>query len=287
MRFATLIHRSRDTIIYDMVAQFAFHQKKRLMFAGALVFCFTLGVAFYSSIAAVTSNEILAVAQLRVIDPVKKMANDGSATFISPDGYLLTNFHVIQPALEEEKSVPLLCLTLDARKPPQCIPTVMDIAAYDEDRDLALLKIKQVIVKGTQGWTNFDQFIKDRGFTVNHVRFDRTAEEENIGLGEQVQILGYPVAGGRSITYTLGVVSGFEREETDTDYLPWLIKTDAKLNPGSSGGAAFNLENDYIGVPTLVRGGVGNIGYIISLPVVNDFLDGTGIAITTSQASKP
>lgn len=270
-----------------MIASPGFEYKKRVMMLGVASLCLTLSIAFYGSIAAVTSNEILAVAQLRVIDPVKKTANDGSATFISPDGYLLTNFHVIQPALEEEKSVPLLCLTLDARKPPQCIPTVLDIAAYDEDRDLALLKIKQVIVKGEQGWTDFDQFIKNRGFTVNHVRFDRTAEEENIGLGEQVQILGYPLAGGRSITYTLGVVSGFEREETSEDFLPWLIKTDAKLNPGSSGGAAFNMANEYIGVPTLVRGGVGNIGYIISLPIVNDFLDGTGITINTSQVSKP
>lgn len=256
------------------------------MLLGIASLCLTLSIAFHASIAAVTSNEILAVAQLRVIDPVKKTANDGSATFISPDGYLLTNYHVIQPALEEKQSVPLLCLTLDARKPPQCIPTVLDIAAYDEEHDLALLKIKQVIVKGAPGWVDFDQFIQDRGFTVNHVRFDRAAEEENINLGEQVQILGYPIAGGRSITYTLGVVSGFEREETDTDFVPWLIKTDAKLNPGSSGGAAFNTENDFVGVPTLVRGGVGNIGYIISLPVVNDFLDGTGITVNTSQVTK-
>ncbi len=269
-----------------MISALAFHQKKRLIFAGVACLCLTLGTAFYASVAAVTSNEILAVAQLRVIDPVKKTANDGSATFISPDGYLLTNYHVIQPALEEEKSVPLLCLTLDARKPPQCIPTIMNIAAYDEETDLALLKIKSVTIKGKPGWTDFDTFIKEKGFTVNHVRFDRTAIEENIGLGEQVQILGYPLAGGRSITYTLGVVSGFEREETDEDFKPWLIKTDAKLNPGSSGGAAFNLANEYIGVPTLVRGGLGNIGYIISLPVVNEFLAGTGITINTSQITK-
>ncbi|MCK9361251.1 serine protease [Patescibacteria group bacterium] len=269
-----------------MISVSGFHQKKRLMFAGVACLCLTLGVAFYGTVAAVSDNEVLAVAQLRVIDPVKKTVSDGSATFISPDGYLLTNYHVVQPALEEEKSVPLLCLTLDARKPPQCIPTVINIAAYDEEKDLALLKIKSVMVKGTQGWTDFDTFIKEKGFTVNHVRFDRTATEENISLGEQMQILGYPLAGGRSITYTLGVVSGFERKETEEDFMPWLIKTDAKLNPGSSGGAAFNMANEYIGVPTLVRGGVGNIGYIISLPVVNEFLAGTGITINTSQITK-
>lgn len=270
-----------------MVSLSAFHLKKRLMLIGVLALCGTLGTAFYKSLAAiVTNNEILAVAQLRVIDPVKMTTNDGSATFISPDGYLLTNYHVIEPALLEPKSVPLLCITLNARKPPQCVPTVMNIAAFDKEKDLALLKIKSVMIKGTQGWSDFDQFVKDRGLVINHVRLDRSAEEENIELGEQMQILGYPTAGGRSITYTLGVVSGFEREEAADDFKPWLIKTDAKLNPGSSGGAAFNMDNDYIGIPTLVRGGGGNIGYIISLPVVNEFLAGTGLTINTSQISK-
>lgn len=269
-----------------MTVSMGFHAKQRLMLASVSLLCLTLGIAFYQSLAAVTDNEILAVAQLRIIDPVKKLSSDGSATFISPDGYLLTNFHVIQPAIEEEKSVPLLCLTIDARKPPACIVTELHIAAYDEERDLALLKIKSVMVKGVEGWSDFDEFITSRGFTVNHVRFDRVATEENIRLGEQVQILGYPIAGGRSITYTLGVVSGFEREETADDFIPWLIKTDAKLNPGSSGGAAFNIDNEYVGIPTQVRGGVGNIGYIISLPVVNAFLDETKLPIMVNATRK-
>ncbi|MCC6564038.1 hypothetical protein IT087_04050, partial [Candidatus Uhrbacteria bacterium] len=84
-----------------MVSAPGFHQKKRLMLAGVTCLCLTLGVAFYGTVAAVSDNEVLAVAQLRVIDPVQKTVNDGSATFISPDGYLLTNYHVIQPALEE------------------------------------------------------------------------------------------------------------------------------------------------------------------------------------------
>ncbi len=269
-----------------MTAVSAFQLKTRLMMGGVVMLCLTLGVAFYGTLAAVTSNEILAVAQLRIIDPETNTASDGSATFISPDGYLLTNLHVIKPAMEKEDRIPLLCLTLDARKPPACITAVLNVAAYDEKADLALLKVKSVPVKGAEGFRDFDEFLKERGITVNHVRLDRTAEEENINLGEDVQILGYPTVGGRSITYTRGVVSGFERAEEGEDYVPWLIKTDAKLNPGSSGGAAFNMDNAFVGVPVLVRGGLGNIGYIVSLPVVNDFLEETGLEILTSSTTE-
>lgn len=269
-----------------MTVASAFLLKTRLMFAGLLAFCLTLGVAFYGSLAAVSVNEILAVAQLRVIDPETETSTDGSATFISPDGYLLTNYHVIQPALEKDDQIPLLCMTLDARKPPSCVTAVLAVVAYNEDSDLALLKVKSVPVKETNSFVDFDTFIKDNGITVNHVRLDRAAEEENIALGEDVQILGYPTVGGRSITYTRGVVSGFERVERDDDFVPWLIKTDAKLNPGSSGGAAFNMNNDFVGVPVLVRGGLGNIGYIISLPVVNTFLNETGLDILTSGVTR-
>jgi serine protease Do len=270
----------------QMNAASAFLVKTRLMMGGLLALCATLSVGFYGTLAAVTSNEILAVAQLRIIDPETKTTSDGSATFISADGYLLTNYHVIKPALEHAEHVPLLCLTLDARKPPTCISALLNVAAFHETTDLALLKVKSVPVQGVDGLMDFDEFLKGGEITVNHVRLDRTAKEENINLGEEVQILGYPLVGGRSITYTRGVVSGFERAENAGDFVPWLIKTDAKLNPGSSGGAAFNEQNDFVGVPVLVRGGLGNLGYIISLPVVNSFLDDTGLEILTTGVTK-
>lgn len=256
-----------------------FHLHKRLMLLGVLLFCASLVYAFYGSLAAVTDNEILAVAQLRVIDAATKSEEDGSATFISPDGYLLTNFHVVQPAVKDKTRPIVLCLTTDARKPPLCSSMRLNLVAFNEEADLALLKIVAVKVKDRNGWTDFDAFLMEKHLAVNHVRFNRDVTEENINLGENVQILGYPIAGGRSITYTNGVVSGFERREQGEDWLPWLIKTDAKLNPGGSGGAAFDKDNNYIGVPTLVRGGVGNMGYVISLPLVNAFLDSTKLPI--------
>ena len=258
-------------------AHFRFH--KRLMLAAALLMTTVLSFTFYGSLAAISQNEILAVAQIHVVNTSTGSSNDGSATFISPDGYLITNYHVIKPAVTDKNQQIILCLTLDARKPPVCASMRLQLTAFNEQIDLALLKVAQIQIKQQEGWSDFDTFIKEKDLVVNHVKFNRDATEENINLGERVQILGYPVAGGRSITYTGGVVSGFERKEEGGDWKPWLIKTDAKLNPGGSGGAAFDEQNNYVGVPTLVRGGQGNIGFIISLPVVNAFLDSTLLPI--------
>jgi len=243
----------------------------------------TLAIAFYASLAAVSSNEVLAVAEIQILDAKTNTVNAGSATFISPDGYLLTNYHVIESAVKDKTLPIILCLTTDARKPPLCSPVGLELRAFNEQADLALLRLKLVLPKGSTTPTDFDTFMKDKHIILNHVKIDRTAVDENINLGDSVQILGYPVAGGKSITYTGGVVSGFERVPGGIDWVPWLIKTDAKLNPGNSGGAAFNQTNDFIGVPTLVRGGEGNIGYIISLPVVDAFLDATGLTINTTS----
>jgi len=259
--------------------------KRRLMLAMVSGLTLTLAIAFYASLAAVGTNEVLAVAEIQILDTKTNTVNAGSATFISPDGYLLTNYHVISPAVKDKTLPIVLCLTSDARKPPLCSPVGLELRAFNEQADLALLRLKLVLPKGSTKPTDFDTFVKEKQIVLNHVKIDRAATEENINLGDSVQILGYPVAGGKSITYTGGVVSGFERMQGGEDWVPWLIKTDAKLNPGNSGGAAFNQQNDFIGVPTLVRGGEGNIGYIISLPVVDAFLNATGLSISTTSPS--
>ncbi|HVM90524.1 MAG TPA: serine protease [Verrucomicrobiae bacterium] len=239
-------------------------------------------VAFYGSLSAVTNNEIMAVVQLHIVDPKTNISNEGSATFISGDGYLLTNYHVISPAIQDKTRAIILCLTSDARKPPLCSPVGLELRAYNENADLALLKLKLVLPSGSTTPVDFATFIKDKHIVLNHVDVNRAAQDEQISLGDQIQILGYPLAGGLSITYTEGVVSGFERIPLNGSWLPWLIKTDATVNPGNSGGAAFDQSNHFIGIPTLVRTDAGEIGYIISLPVVNSFLDAVLTASSTS-----
>ncbi len=87
-----------------------------------------------------------------------------------------------------------------------------------------------------------------------------------------LQILGFPVTGGTgsrvSVTYTTGVVSGFESVRFGT-----IIKTDADISSGNSGGAALDSEFRLIGLPTSVvpePGGNAQVGYIHPVNVIPD-----------------
>jgi S1-C subfamily serine protease len=73
-------------------------------------------------------------------------------------------------------------------------------------------------------------------------------DSDAVRLADPIDILSYPLAGGDSITYTTGVVSGFNFPEDSHDRA-W-ITTDATLSGGSSGGTALNRAGELIGVPT-------------------------------------
>ena len=143
---------------------------------------------------------------------------------------------------------------------------------YDSTFDLALLRISKI--NTPDGLVDFQEWLTANELVLEYVKLDRfKADDEGAEIGDEVQILGYPGYGGPSITLTKGYVSGFEQLEYEGVFLPYMIKTDAKVNPGNSGGAAFDFYDNFIGVPTAVSGGPGNIGYVVSLPIVNAFLN--------------
>ena len=101
---------------------------------------------------------------------------------------------------------------------------------------------------------------------MNSLKFKDILNQNNIkpDLGTQINVLGYPGAGGDNISLTQGIYSG----SLDDTY----FKTDAKVNSGNSGGAAFDKDDKFLGVPTAVSGGQGNIGLIIKAQAVIDFI---------------
>ncbi|OGL78369.1 hypothetical protein A3E39_02610 [Candidatus Uhrbacteria bacterium RIFCSPHIGHO2_12_FULL_60_25] len=227
-------------------------------------------VSLYSALA-VTENEIFSAVQIIIFNADGKPITSGSGSIIDEDGNILTNHHVLEDAIENEGYYPMALLTTDPKKPPT-VALTLKLIGYSKTFDLALVQFSKLQDK-SGNWVDFSDFVAKNKLYVNHVKLDRFAEDEKIALGDTLQILGYPDAGGSSITYTKGIVSGFEQYQTASTSLPWLIKTDAKVNPGNSGGAAFDSDDNFIGVPEAVAGGPGNIGYIISLPVINDFLN--------------
>ena len=175
----------------------------------------------------------------------------GSGCLISPDGYVLTNYHVIRG--DDGNPAPHVAVGMSTSfdLPPRESFSASAVV-WDEKKDLALLKIDS----GLYGQNLPYQY---------RFPYMRIGKGMDLAIGQPVGLIGYPGIGGArsrvSLTYTQGVVSGFERTP-DVLY----IKTDGIIHDGSSGGAAINSYSELVGIPTMVVGnGSGQIGYITSV----------------------
>ncbi|HHN66934.1 MAG TPA: Do family serine endopeptidase [Thermopetrobacter sp.] len=163
----------------------------------------------------------------------------GSGFFISPDGYIVTNHHVIRHA-EKVRIKTHDGKTYDA-----------EVIGSDPKTDLALLR-----VKGAKG----------RSFP--HVAF---ADKEP-RVGEWVVAVGNPFGFGGSVT--TGIVSAKGRQIGIGPYDD-LLQIDAPINKGNSGGPAFNLDGKVIGVNTAIfspTGGSVGIGFAIPASVAKEIV---------------
>jgi S1-C subfamily serine protease len=179
----------------------------------------------------------------------------GSGTVVSPDGLVLTNQHLITPAGVDQKLAELesqlategkdadlhvdaerfMVAVSDGRQLPD--PRyVARVVAEDPELDLAILRIDS----------------DERGTPLDPETLDLPVlplgSSDAVNLGQTVHVFGFPAIGSGSLTYTIGIVSGFLFEE-GIDGTAW-IHTDAVTSGGNSGGAAVNDAGQLIGVPT-------------------------------------
>lgn len=158
----------------------------------------------------------------------------GSGFFISKDGYILTNYHVIENADE-------IIVTLHNNEEVKA-----KIVGSDKKTDIALLKIPG---------KNF-QFLE-------------LGDSEKTKVGELVIALGNPFKVG--ITFTMGVVSAKGRNSVGIVSYEDFIQTDAAINPGNSGGPLINIDGKVIGINTAIfsrSGGNQGIGFAIPVNMV-------------------
>ena len=178
-----------------------------------------------------------AVVQIQALDGSGDLIWAGSGTFISEDGLILTNAHVVDDRGHEYADL-AVATTVETDQPPD-LNYVAEIAAVDYALDLAVIRVASDL---------------DGNEVTAEFPFVPLGDSETVEIGDNIRVLGYPGIGGDTITFTNGVISGFTSERS-VGGRAW-IKTDATITGGNSGGLAVDAAGRLIGVPTIVGSGV-------------------------------
>ena len=166
----------------------------------------------------------------------------GSGVIVTPDGYIVTNNHVIEGSSN-------IKVTLSNKKEYNAT-----LIGRDPETDIALLKIE--------------------ADSLPAITFGNSDEIE---LGEWVLAVGNPY--NLTSTVTAGIISATSRPLSEKMSFETFIQTDAAINPGNSGGALVNAHGDLIGINTAIQSPTGSYsGYSFAIPsnvakrVIDDIL---------------
>jgi serine protease DegQ len=154
----------------------------------------------------------------------------GSGVIVSPDGYILTNHHVVETADQIEVAL------ADGRT------TKAHVIGSDPETDLAVIKIDLV--------GNLP------AITFGH--------PEQAQVGDMVLAIGNPFGVGQTVT--MGIISALKRDHLGLNTFENFIQTDAAINPGNSGGALVDANGNLIGINSAIyspNGGSLGIGFAI------------------------
>ena len=165
-------------------------------------------------------------------DDSRKRVGTGSGVIISPDGYIITNHHVIENSSE-------VIVTTNDNKEYEA-----EIIGSDEVTDVAVLKIN-----------SNEKF--------EYILF---GDSENSQIGQWVLAVGNPY--NLNSTVTAGIISSKSRDLNEYDQINQsFIQTDAAVNIGNSGGALVNINGELIGINTAIQSMTGGfVGYSFAIP---------------------
>lgn len=161
----------------------------------------------------------------------RQQSSLGSGVVVSPEGYILTNHHVIEGA--ETIRIALH----DGRE------ANAQVVGSDPEADLALLR---------------SDLTPLTAITLGHA--------ESLRVGDVVLAIGNPFGVGQTVT--MGIVSATGRSQLGINTFENFIQTDAAINPGNSGGALVNGHGDLVGINTAIfsrSGGSQGIGFAIPI----------------------
>ena len=183
-----------------------------------------------------------------IFGAIQESDEEGSGIIYSEDGYIITNYHVIESAIKNSNAEVTVTLSNQKTYPAT-------VVGGDEVTDLAVLKIDE------------------KGLVA--AEFGVSTE---VMVGELAVAIGNPLGQELAGSVTGGYISALNRKITADGRTYKLIQTDAAINPGNSGGALVNSKGQIIGINTVKIGatGVEGIGFAIptddALPIIKELI---------------
>src|SRR5574340_47236 len=169
----------------------------------------------------------------------QQVSSLGSGVIVSPEGYVLTNHHVVEAADEIEVAL------ADGRT------GAARIVGADPDTDLAVLKVD----------------LKN----LSAITF---GQSEQAQVGDVVLAIGNPFGVGQAVT--MGIISGLGRSHLGINTFENFIQTDAAINPGNSGGALVDAAGNLVGINSAIfskSGGSMGIGFAIPASLAKQVME--------------
>ncbi len=163
----------------------------------------------------------------------------GSGVIVAPEGYVLTNHHVVEGATDIQVQL------ADGRE------ASARVVGSDEETDIAVLKMDLPDLPV---------------MTLGNVRA--------LQVGDAVLAIGNPFGVGQTVT--AGIVSALDRQTRESSPLQNFVQTDAAINPGNSGGALVDIEGRLVGINTAIfsRGGGSNgIGFAVPVDTARGVME--------------
>ena len=213
----------------------------------------------YSPAAKLASPAVVSIATMQANAPANPLQNDpwfrffygdredeapqqglGSGVIVSPEGYILTNNHVIEGAAEIQVTLS------DSRR------AIAQVIGADPDTDLAILRID-----------------------LERLPVITLGNSDTAQVGDRVLAIGNPFGVGQTVTS--GIVSALGRNQLGINTFENFIQTDAAINPGNSGGALVDVNGNLIGINTAIfsrSGGSMGIGFAIPVSTARQVLEG-------------
>jgi len=172
-------------------------------------------------------------------------SGSGSGVVLDGDGHIVTNYHVIENAVENAvryRTAPEIEVTLADQSRHQAT-----VVGVDPSNDLAVIRVDSPDID----WTP--------------VPFGSV---EGLRVGQKVLAIGNPF--GLDRTLTTGIISSLGRaiEATNGRIIEGIIQTDAAINPGNSGGPLLNTRGEIIGINTAIVSGASGVGFAVPVSTV-------------------